>query len=194
MYKEKGYDAEHNDWFWAKYTPDGKVDAEGKVKACYDCHGQRKDNDYIWTGEIKMMEGSRIDVQVDNLDPLDKGHYEGWVISGGKKISSGNFNVNKQKQLFHLSGKVIYEFKTGEKVEKAEAFAISIEPDSDSDPNPSGTIILFGKAQDNRANLAFEAVDFNKLSGRYILATPTMNQTRMKPREFGLSIPPKLLI
>ena len=53
MYKEKGYDAEHNDWFWAKYTPDGKIDAEGKVKACYDCHGQRKDNDYIWTGDIK---------------------------------------------------------------------------------------------------------------------------------------------
>ncbi len=53
MYKVKGYDAEHNDWFWASYLPDGEIVAEGMVKECNDCHGQRKDNDYIMTDEIK---------------------------------------------------------------------------------------------------------------------------------------------
>jgi len=53
MYNETGYDAEHNDWFWVKYEPDGKIDAQGKVQGCIDCHGQKKDNDYIWTGDIK---------------------------------------------------------------------------------------------------------------------------------------------
>jgi len=53
MYKVKGYDAEHNDWFWLKYAPDGKIDAEGKVDMCYGCHGANKGNDYIFTGVLK---------------------------------------------------------------------------------------------------------------------------------------------
>jgi len=53
MYKIKGYDPEAGDWFWAKYAPDGKVEASGKVKACIDCHGKKKDNDYIMTGDVK---------------------------------------------------------------------------------------------------------------------------------------------
>lgn len=53
MYKVKGYDAEHNDWFWLKYSPDGKIDAEGKVDMCYGCHGAKKDNDYVFTSILK---------------------------------------------------------------------------------------------------------------------------------------------
>lgn len=128
-------------------------------------------------GAPVLTAGSRINFKATNLDPLEKGHYEGWVIAKGAKISFGNFNVNKQKQLVDFAGKVITEFRTKEKVENVEAFAISIEPDNDSDPEPSKTLILFGKADGNRANLAFGAgpgqVDFNKLSGRYILGTPT---------------------
>ncbi|MER3513297.1 MAG: hypothetical protein C4310_01895 [Chloroflexota bacterium] len=47
MYKVKGYDPEHNDWFWLKVTPDGKVDAEGKVGMCYGCHAQEGNKDYV---------------------------------------------------------------------------------------------------------------------------------------------------
>lgn len=53
MYKKDGYDADHNDWFWAKYSPDGAIDVEGKVQGCIDCHGLTKEdfqdvmNDYI---------------------------------------------------------------------------------------------------------------------------------------------------
>ncbi len=53
MYKIKGYNPDGGDWFWAKYAPDGKVLASGKVKACTDCHGKKKDNDFIWTDKVK---------------------------------------------------------------------------------------------------------------------------------------------
>ena len=38
MYAAEGYDAEHNDWFWAKYQTDGSVDAAGRVESCQTCH------------------------------------------------------------------------------------------------------------------------------------------------------------
>lgn len=53
MYKEDGYDPGNNDWFWAKYGTDGSVQAEGKVKACIDCHSQKKDSDYTFSGPLK---------------------------------------------------------------------------------------------------------------------------------------------
>ncbi|TAL24954.1 MAG: hypothetical protein EPN94_06195 [Nitrospirae bacterium] len=53
MYKIKGYNPDAGDWFWAKYNPDGKVEASGKVKGCIDCHSKMKDNDYIFTGKVK---------------------------------------------------------------------------------------------------------------------------------------------
>lgn len=53
MYKVKGYNPEGGDWFWAKYSLEGKAEASGKVKACIECHGKKKGNDYIFTGDIK---------------------------------------------------------------------------------------------------------------------------------------------
>jgi hypothetical protein len=45
--KVAGYDSEHGDWFWAAFDPDGKVQAEGKVTLCIDCHSGMKANDYV---------------------------------------------------------------------------------------------------------------------------------------------------
>jgi len=53
MYKVRGYNPQAGDWFWAKYAPDGKIEAEGKVEGCISCHGKKKDNDYIFTGPLK---------------------------------------------------------------------------------------------------------------------------------------------
>jgi hypothetical protein len=47
MAKVKGFDPEHDDWFWASYDPTGKVQAEGKVALCIDCHSGMKVNDYV---------------------------------------------------------------------------------------------------------------------------------------------------
>ncbi len=53
MYKIKGYDAANSDWFWAKYQTDGTIDAEGKVETCIACHGIKRQNDFIYTGDLK---------------------------------------------------------------------------------------------------------------------------------------------
>ncbi len=52
MYKVKDYNPDGGDWFWAKYDPGFNILAEGKVEACLKCHGSRKDNDFIMTGNV----------------------------------------------------------------------------------------------------------------------------------------------
>ena len=53
MYKVKGFDPDHNDWFWLKYAPDGTIEVSGRVQDCYSCHGAQQDNDYIFTSSLK---------------------------------------------------------------------------------------------------------------------------------------------
>lgn len=60
MYKAPGFNPDHNDWFFAKYLPDGPVaetpdgtPQEGRVPGCQACHGARKTNDYLFTGRIR---------------------------------------------------------------------------------------------------------------------------------------------
>ena len=61
MYKEADYDPSNNDWFWAKYMPNGTIAAEGKVQMCINCHKQPKEkygnqiNDYIFTSNLSVM-------------------------------------------------------------------------------------------------------------------------------------------
>lgn len=52
MYKVKGYNPSGGDWFWAKYAPDGSVEASGRVQACIDCHSKMKENDFLFTGSV----------------------------------------------------------------------------------------------------------------------------------------------
>ena len=53
MYKVEGFNPENNDWFWAKYGPDGSVDKAGTPAGCIGCHGAKADNDYLFTGDLK---------------------------------------------------------------------------------------------------------------------------------------------
>ena len=53
MYKSSGYNPDHNDWFWLKVLADGTVEKQGMVEGCQTCHGDVRDNDYIWTGPLK---------------------------------------------------------------------------------------------------------------------------------------------
>ncbi len=53
MYKVKGYNPSDGDWFWVKYTPDGKPGPYGKPKGCIGCHGTRAANDFILVHEFK---------------------------------------------------------------------------------------------------------------------------------------------
>jgi len=62
MYRrEAGYDPDHQNWFWAKYAPDGSLMtnpkgmalagrvAKGKPKGCIACHQAAPGGDYIFT-------------------------------------------------------------------------------------------------------------------------------------------------
>jgi hypothetical protein len=53
MYKKAGYDPQAGDFFWLKYTPDGKIEAEGKVPMCIGCHGTAKGGDFLFTNDKK---------------------------------------------------------------------------------------------------------------------------------------------
>jgi len=52
MYKKDGFNPDAADWFWAKYGADGNLDDAGKLEMCIQCHGARKDNDYIMTAPL----------------------------------------------------------------------------------------------------------------------------------------------
>jgi len=51
------YDPDHNDWFWAKYKPDGTLfemegmKLSGKVEGCINCHSSAKGGDYLFTND-----------------------------------------------------------------------------------------------------------------------------------------------
>jgi hypothetical protein len=59
--REDGYDADNQNWFWAKYKADGSLDtnpkgmklagrvAKGKPKGCIACHTAAPGGDYIYT-------------------------------------------------------------------------------------------------------------------------------------------------
>ncbi len=47
MAKVDGYNNEGGNWFWAAYSPEGEVLAEGTPKGCVSCHVGMKSNDYI---------------------------------------------------------------------------------------------------------------------------------------------------
>ncbi len=58
--REKGYDSENQDWFWAKYNTDGTLAAtpngvklagriaKGKRKGCIACHRKADGDDYLF--------------------------------------------------------------------------------------------------------------------------------------------------
>jgi hypothetical protein len=52
MYKVREYNPDAGDWFWAKYSIEGKADKFGKPKGCVGCHGTRANNDFILVHEF----------------------------------------------------------------------------------------------------------------------------------------------
>ncbi len=51
MYKRKGYNPEAGDWYWVKYSPDGKAAKAGKPAGCIGCHSARAEMDYIMVSD-----------------------------------------------------------------------------------------------------------------------------------------------
>jgi hypothetical protein len=53
MYKKAGFNPDAGDFFWLKYTPDGKIEAEGKVEMCIGCHAKAQGGDFLFTNDKK---------------------------------------------------------------------------------------------------------------------------------------------
>ncbi len=64
--REKGFDPEDQDWFWAKFLPDGSLDknakgmslagkvAKGMDKGCIACHSGAGGDDFIFTTDAPV--------------------------------------------------------------------------------------------------------------------------------------------
>ena len=53
MYKIKDYNPGDGDWFWVKYSPEGKAAKAGKPAGCIGCHGTRANNDFVVVHDFK---------------------------------------------------------------------------------------------------------------------------------------------
>lgn len=51
MQRIEGYDAENNDWFWARYTPKGELTHAGQVAFCSDCHFDAGADDFVFLND-----------------------------------------------------------------------------------------------------------------------------------------------
>jgi hypothetical protein len=61
MYRYKGSDPKHNDWYWLQYQPggtiartsekEGKKAIAGKVVSCIDCHTRAGGADYVFSND-----------------------------------------------------------------------------------------------------------------------------------------------
>lgn len=63
MYQREGYDSDNNDWFWAKYLPDGSFDtnakdmplvgrvAKGADQGCIACHTGAQGGDMVFIND-----------------------------------------------------------------------------------------------------------------------------------------------
>jgi len=66
--REKGYDPDNRDWFWAKYTPDGGLHknpkgmllagrvAKGMKKGCIACHSSADGGDYLFNNTAAQLD------------------------------------------------------------------------------------------------------------------------------------------
>jgi len=63
LQRKPGYDGDNDDWFWAQYLPDGKLEkadsgtpqagrvAKGEAQGCLSCHSQARDEDYLFSND-----------------------------------------------------------------------------------------------------------------------------------------------
>lgn len=98
MHKIEGFNPKVNDWFWAKFEPDGTITTAekygqtlilaGKVATCIECHSEQSANDYIFTSPLR--EGVSEAVKVEREIPdIEKMAHELW-----NKMQSENYHVN----------------------------------------------------------------------------------------------------
>jgi hypothetical protein len=143
----------------------------------------------LMAGALAEDRTVKLDLQFTDLEPLDSGHYEGWLIIDGSPVSTGKFNVDANGDLVDLDGIPIDNFRVkGVDLEKATMFVLSIEPEGDNDATPAAIKPLAGELDADKETADLTAnlgVDLTGISGKYILATPTNN---FAPNDYDLEL------
>ncbi|MFB6262848.1 MAG: hypothetical protein ABEL76_04375 [Bradymonadaceae bacterium] len=129
----------------------------------------------------KKKQRTKVEWNVNNLSPLDKGNYEGWLVgSDGKVHSTGKFDINAKGNLVDKKDKALDDnvFKANSKVDSPRAAVITVEPKNDSNKGPSNSKFLAGEFSGGSADLTVgdsRAIgsSFDGAETTYILATPT---------------------
>ncbi len=112
---------------------------------------------------------SNLTLEIIGLESLTNGaNYEGWIVVDGVFKSTGKFSQVTNPQVFAVNK---------ESLDKATSFVLSIEPPNDSSAEPSQTRLLSGTFNGSVANVDIKSVvtDFNAISGKFVMATPTDN-------------------
>ena len=61
MVKVRDYNPDGGDWFWAKYSTEGEILAEGTPGSCIACHQGMEANDYIIVRPLDLENGLKPD-------------------------------------------------------------------------------------------------------------------------------------
>ncbi len=125
--------------------------------------------------EVDRVEGAKLTLDFTELENLgDDFKYEGWIIVNGDPVTTGVFSVDDSGV---LSQKDFYV--NASMLTTATKFVLSIEPTVDPDPAPADTKLLVGDFSGNTAAVSSVGMvgDFSASTGKYILATPTDDDT-----------------
>ena len=114
-------------------------------------------------------------LSLEKLAPLDRGHFEGWIVIDGKSKSFGKFQIDQKGKIRNLEGAEIADgkFQVGQDLSKASKVAITIEPDGDTNDLATQSVILEGTFAAGTAQLSFLGADLSGASGKYMIETPT---------------------
>ncbi|MCA9384009.1 hypothetical protein KC909_06635, partial [Candidatus Dojkabacteria bacterium] len=118
---------------------------------------------------------TKIEVTDVALSPLINGHYQAWLEADDKLVPLDSFNVNPEGTIFSTRGKLLSGFQVAGEYQDIKRIFITVEANGDDDQIPSNSIILESTSVTigQKVNLEFTVVDFNEMSGQFILSTPS---------------------
>ncbi len=140
------------------------------------------------SGGDNQASGEQIQLKLNNIEPTQGQHYEGWAVGSNGVTSTGRFNINELGQIVAVdaNGEVLSVlsqsdealFSLNDDPATLQAFVLTIEPDGDTDPGPSPIHYLEGAFEGSEALAQLQApgaigTGFLDVMGTYILATPT---------------------
>ena len=133
-------------------------------------------------------EGTELSITFSNLEALDavtEGTYEGWVIDGdGTPHSTGKFTLS-------ANGQHTFESPIADPV----SFVLTVEPPGDTDDVPSDQKLLGGAIEGGTLSTngfvsASASVDFSASPGTHVLLTPTNGSATNEDGGIWLLNPP----